>query len=74
MAEKKLQRADQITFEEVTEVALSGVLRALEVHRKDLADDGLVFKKPPIIWGIWIMPDELGFDQIQNIPRQAGKG
>jgi hypothetical protein len=75
MNDPNLPRASRITFEEVTEAALGGVLRALEVHRKNLqASDKLIFKNPPIIYGIWIMPEELDFQNIKDVTSNIGRG
>jgi hypothetical protein len=75
MSEASRQRAQQVTFDQVTEMAVGGVLRALEVHRKALQAEQLVFKNPPIIYGIWIMPEDLDYGKIQQITgRAAGQG
>jgi hypothetical protein len=59
-----VRRASQLSFDDVTEAATSGLLRALEIHKREVGDAG--YKFPPIIYGIWIMPDQ--FPQISNIP------
>lgn len=75
MVAPKTPRAKQISFDDVTEVALGGVLRALEAHRRELAVDQLVFKNPPIIYGIWIMPEDLEYNKLREVAtRASGKG
>lgn len=75
MADPNISRASRITFDEVTEAALGGVLRALEVHRKSLLEnDKLIFKNPPIIYGIWIMPEDFNYDQIRGQIQNQGRG
>lgn len=58
MAEQKRQ-VSQISFDDVTEAAVGAVLRAVDAHRKSLELDNEPFKLPPIIFGIWIMPDDI---------------
>jgi hypothetical protein len=68
------KRAERISFDEVTEAAVGGVLRALEVHRKTLLEtEKIIFKNPPIIYGIWIMPDLMDMQQIQDVTRRVNK-
>ena len=69
-----VRRAERISFDDVTEAALGGVLRALETHRKTVLEaDQLVFKNPPIIYGIWIMPELMDEIKIQDISKQINK-
>lgn len=70
----EVRRAKQLSFDEVTEAATSGLLRALEVHKREMADfPG--YKFPPIIYGIWIMPDQIPqLPNIPGVPNVGGKG
>jgi len=62
-----VRRASQLSFDDVTEAATSGLLRALEIHKREVGDVPN-YKFPPIIWGIWIMPDQFPIPNIPNIP------
>lgn len=72
MAEQKARQASQISFDEVTEAAVGGVLRALESHRKASEVERGLFKLPPIIFGIWIMPEEVDLGRLQDIVKRPG--
>jgi len=65
-------RATRISFDEVTEAALTGVLRALAANEK--SGELSALRHGPIICGIWIMPPgTVEEQQIMDMTKRVDK-